>query len=259
MRELDDGRELAGPWIEIRRADGGLEPWCFAQQVGHHSSVFFRASSSTVTLSRQPCSISVYVVSVSGCDKPQFAQRCPLRSILLRTNLPPEGICDRRECSGSRASGRILDGGKVRAGTSISAALGFALTASCARTKPPETATPKPDPTVAQVVTSFVVQRCPDAPRMNSRKAETALRQMLAPCDSVPGGSVHFAATLMPGGRIELASPSGNLDDGVVPTCALKHTLTHPVSLEHPCTFDVRLEASRRSPSTGDAGPSAAN
>ena len=141
-----------------------------------------------------------------------------------------------------------MGGGEVRAGTSYGAALGlgFALTASCARTKPPEAVTPKPAPPVSQVITSFVVQKCPDAPKMNSRKAETALRQMLSPCDKVPGGSVHFKATLMPGGRIELASPSGEPDDGVVPICALKHTLTHPVFLERPCTFDVRLEASPR-------------
>jgi hypothetical protein len=152
-------------------------------------------------------------------------------------------------------------GGNVRAGTSIWATLGLALTASCARTKPPEQATskPAPTPTVAQVVTSFVVQKCPDAPKMNSRKAETALRQMLSPCDTVPGGYAHFAATLMPGGRIELASPSGEATDGVVPICVLKHTLTHPVSLEKPCTFDVRLEASRRVPPAADGGPSAAN
>jgi hypothetical protein len=119
--------------------------------------------------------------------------------------------------------------------------------------------TPKPEPSVAQFTTSFIVQKCPDAPKMNSRKAETALRQMLSPCDKVPGGSVHFAATLMPGGRIELASPSGEPDDGVVPICVLKHVLTHPVSLERPCTFDVRLEASRRVHAAADAGASAAN
>jgi hypothetical protein len=108
------------------------------------------------------------------------------------------------------------------------------------------TQSPTQSPTVAQVVTSFVVQNCPDAQKMNSRKAEMALRQMLSPCDKVPGGSVHFAATLMPGGRIELGSASGEATDGVVPLCVLKHTLTHPVSLERPCTFDVRLEANRR-------------
>jgi hypothetical protein len=143
----------------------------------------------------------------------------------------------------------------VRGGISIWALLGFALTASCARTKPPEVVTPSPaPPTVAQVETSFVVQKCPDAAKMNSRKAETALRQMLSPCDKVPGGSVHFAATLMPGGRIELTSAQGEPGEGVVPICVLKHTLTHPVSLERPCTFDVRLEASRRAFSAGDAG-----
>ena len=172
-------------------------------------------------------------------------------------------LCETR-IQGISSRIRIPFGGvKVRAGLSIWGFLGFALTASCARTKPPEAVTPtptstsKPEPTVAQIVTSFVVQKCPDSPKMNSRKAETALRQMLSPCDHVPGGSVHFAATLMPGGRIELASAPGAPTEGVVPICVLKHTLTHPVSLERPCTFDVRLEASRRAPPPGDAGPSA--
>jgi hypothetical protein len=145
----------------------------------------------------------------------------------------------------------------VRARTSIWASIGIALTASCAKTRPPEAVTPNQAPTVAQIVTSFVVQKCPDAPKMNAQKAETALRQMLSSCDSVPGGSVHFAATLMPGGRIELASAPGEPRDGVVPLCVLKHTLTHPVPLERPCTFDVRLEASRRAPPSGVTSPSA--
>ena len=58
---------------------------------------------------------------------------------------------------------------------------------------------------------------------MSSRGAEAALRQMLSPCDKVPGGSAHFAATLMPGGRIELASAEGDPKDGVIPVCVLKH------------------------------------
>jgi hypothetical protein len=112
---------------------------------------------------------------------------------------------------------------------------------------------------VDQVITSFVVQKCPDAPKMNAQKAEAALRQMLSPCDKVPGGSVHFAATLMPGGRIQLTSAAGEPDDGVVPMCALKHALTHPVSLERPCTFDVRLEAGRPRAPLADAGSTAGN
>jgi hypothetical protein len=150
----------------------------------------------------------------------------------------------------------------VRAATSIWA-IGIALTVSCAKTRPPQSVAsnqaPAAAPAVAQVVTSFVVQKCPDAPKMNSQKAETALRQMLSPCDSVPGGSVHFAATLMPGGRIELAPAPGEPHDGVVPMCVLKHTLTHPVSLERPCTFDVRLEASRRVSPSGVTSASVNN
>jgi hypothetical protein len=123
--------------------------------------------------------------------------------------------------------------------------VGVATTISCARPKPPETAAKKDDePPVAELLTSFVVQVCPDARKMNSRAAETALRQLVSPCDRVPGGDAHFSATLMPGGRIELGSAAGDPTEGVVPICVLKHTLTHPVALERPCTFDVRLEAS---------------
>jgi hypothetical protein len=129
--------------------------------------------------------------------------------------------------------------------TGLWALVGVVATVSCARSKPPETAVkPTAEPLVAQLLTSFVVQACPDARKMNSRAAETALRQLISPCDKVPGGDAHFSATLMPGGRIELGSSSGDANDGTVPICVLKHTLTHPVALERPCTFDVRLEAS---------------
>jgi len=131
-------------------------------------------------------------------------------------------------------------------------------TVSCARTKPPEavgTASASDEPPVSQIVTSFVVLACPDARKMNAQRAETALRQILSPCDKVPGGRAHFAATLMPGGRIALASAPGDPSDGVVPLCVLQHTLTHPVALERPCTFDVRLEARqiRRAAATAEA------
>ena len=77
---------------------------------------------------------------------------------------------------------------------------------------------------------------------MNGKAAEVAMRQLITPCDKVPGGNAHFSATLIPGGRIELASPAGETADGVVPTCVLKHTLKHGVTLGEPCTFEVRLE-----------------
>jgi hypothetical protein len=122
--------------------------------------------------------------------------------------------------------------------------IGVAATVSCARSRPPEAAVKANDePLVAQLLTSFVVQACPDARKMNSRAAETALRQLISPCDKVPGDA-HFSATLMPGGRIALGPGSGESTEGTVPICVLKHTLTHPVALERPCTFDVRLEAS---------------
>ena len=130
--------------------------------------------------------------------------------------------------------------------TGFWALIGVAATLSCARSRPPEAAVKaNEEPLVAQILTSFVVQACPDARKMNSRAAETALRQLISPCDKVPGGDAHFSATLMPGGRIALGPGSGESTEGVVPVCVLKHTLTHPVALERPCTFDVRLEASQ--------------
>jgi hypothetical protein len=138
----------------------------------------------------------------------------------------------------------------MRSYTALWASVALAATTSCAGSRPPEPAAPKTnDVPVSQLVTSFVVQTCPDAHKMNSQGAETALRRMLSTCDRVLGGGAHFAATLMPGGRIELASAPGEPSEGVVPLCVLKHTLTHPVALARPCTFDVRLEASTaRSP-----------
>jgi hypothetical protein len=105
---------------------------------------------------------------------------------------------------------------------------------------------PKPDelpPSVKSMLNATaVISACPDNKRMNGKLAFEAVNRLVEPCAQVPGGKAHFAATLLPGGKIELASPEGNVAEGVVPTCVLRHGLTHRVLLTHRCTFDVQLE-----------------
>ncbi len=89
---------------------------------------------------------------------------------------------------------------------------------------------------------AVVISACPDAKSMNMREARNVIRRLVDPCAMVPGGQAHFLATLQPGGKTELASPSGDTASGVVPTCVLQHGLTHKVALKKPCKFDVTLE-----------------
>jgi hypothetical protein len=98
-------------------------------------------------------------------------------------------------------------------------------------------------PDITSVNASVIVKECPDAKRgMNSKAANSAIRKLVAPCSKVPGGAAHFSATLMPGGRIQLASPEGDATQGVVPTCVLENQLNHRVRLKEPCKLDVLLE-----------------
>jgi hypothetical protein len=99
-----------------------------------------------------------------------------------------------------------------------------------------------PKSVTSLVEASSVVSACPDSKRMNARAATNAIHHLIEPCAAVPGGKAHFSATLLPGGKIELASPEGNPADGVVPTCVLRSGLRHGVLLKSACTFDVRLE-----------------
>ena len=57
-------------------------------------------------------------------------------------------------------------------------------------------------------------------------------------------GAGLAGATLLPGGRVELASPSGDPTEGVVPTCLVQNVsqLKHKLRLKKPCKFDVKLE-----------------
>ncbi len=120
-------------------------------------------------------------------------------------------------------------------------ASGGLLLGACAAKPPPDAEAP-PRTVTSMVNASAVIAACPDAHKMSARTAADAINKLVEPCAQVPGGKAHFAATLLPGGKIELASPEGKVADGIVPTCALSHGLTHRVFLTKPCTFDVQLE-----------------
>ena len=95
------------------------------------------------------------------------------------------------------------------------------------------------------MVTSMVViAQCPNAKQLDSKKATKEIEELVGPCKTVPGGAAHFAAILRPNGSVELASPSGDPQAGVVPTCLLQNQnqLRHKLKLTKPCKFDVKLE-----------------
>lgn len=134
----------------------------------------------------------------------------------------------------------------------------FALTAlvltGCAsRAGGADVAQPEPLP-VSIVSSTVVVAACPDAKRMNARQAQREIRDLVQPCSKVPGGAAHFSATLLPNGRISLASPEGDKTEGVVPTCVLTNPLVHHVRLSAACKLDVALEE-RTLGSRGEPAP----
>jgi hypothetical protein len=131
----------------------------------------------------------------------------------------------------------------------------FALLAGCWRsggqqTPPPTPLPPPPPPDAAttdpiSLVTSMViVEACPDSKQLDSNRANREIEELVGPCKKVPGGDAHFSATLLPGGRVELASPEGDPSEGIVPTCLVQHgkQLRHKLKLARACKFDVRLE-----------------
>lgn len=124
----------------------------------------------------------------------------------------------------------------------------------------------EPQTLATGVNATVIVAKCPDVKRVNVRTAQDAIQKLVGPCATVPGGRAHFSATLMPGGRIELASPEGDKAEGVVPTCVLQNRLVHRVLLRSPCALDVQLDertvvverpASDADAGAGDAGPDA--
>ena len=95
------------------------------------------------------------------------------------------------------------------------------------------------------MVTSFVmVEACPESKKIGTKQATREIDELVGPCKNVPSGAAHFSATLLPGGRVELASPAGDPAMGVVPTCLLQNAsqLKHKLRLTKPCKFDVKLE-----------------
>ena len=112
----------------------------------------------------------------------------------------------------------------------------------------PTTPPPPPPPPAARplsLVTSFVVlEECPNAKTLDTKRAQKEIEELVGPCTKVPGGVAHFSATLLPDGRVELASPAGDPEMGVVPTCLVQTQaqLRHKLRLTKPCKFDVRLE-----------------
>lgn len=124
---------------------------------------------------------------------------------------------------------------------------GGLLHGACAP-KPADDASDLPRTTTSMVNASAIVSACPDGRKMNAKAAADAINKLVEPCGQVPGGTAHFAATLLPGGKIELASPDGKVAEGVVPTCVLRHGLSHRVLLSKPCTFDVKLEERKLAP-----------
>jgi hypothetical protein len=140
---------------------------------------------------------------------------------------------------------------------SLGAAL-CALVASCSRRaahaplepkSPTPTASAPASPSIASGSTSFVVEDCPEAKKMDSKAAETAMRKLTEPCLTVNAPAADFLATLVPGGRIEIASRGKDGAEGVVPVCVVKNRLTHSVALKQRCTFNVKLEP------TGNVSP----
>jgi hypothetical protein len=101
-----------------------------------------------------------------------------------------------------------------------------------------------PEPNISLVTSSVMVDACPDSKTLNTKQATKEIEELVGPCKKVPGGAAHFAATLLPDGRVELAAPSGDVADGVVPTCLLQKQsqLKHKLHVKTACKFDVRLE-----------------
>lgn len=121
------------------------------------------------------------------------------------------------------------------------ASCAFLLLGACKTSSSTSPAAEAPESDVSIVEAAVVVAECPDSKTMNARAAREAIRKLVDPCAAVPGGSAHFAATLMPDGRIALAAPSGDPAEGVVPTCVLQNKLAHRVPLKQACKFDVQL------------------
>jgi hypothetical protein len=118
--------------------------------------------------------------------------------------------------------------------------------AGCGGSSTP-TSAPKPEPVarpISVVTSSLVVEDCPAPNRVDSKRAGKEIDALVAGCQSIPGGTAHFSATLLPDGRVQFGSPAGDPAQGVIPTCLLqtKNPLRHRLRLAKPCKLDVQLE-----------------
>jgi hypothetical protein len=117
----------------------------------------------------------------------------------------------------------------------------FALVAGCASSSPAGGVPSAPSGPSAQLVSALVLTNgCQSMGRQSALLAESAMTALVEGCASVPGGSMQFHATLLPGGRIEISAAPGQPE--VVPICILKHALVHRVPLTKPCPLDVKIE-----------------
>jgi hypothetical protein len=122
-------------------------------------------------------------------------------------------------------------------------ALVIALAGACS-SHAPAPAKPPPGRPVAMVTSWVVLEACADSAKINSKQAAKEIEELIGPCTAIPGGTAHFSATLMPGGKVELGSPAGDPEAGVIPTCLIQaaNQLRHKVKLKSPCRFEVKLE-----------------
>jgi len=77
-------------------------------------------------------------------------------------------------------------------------------------------------PSVASGGTSFVIEDCPDAKKMDAKAVEAAMRKLTEPCHAVNAPAADFLATLVPGGHIEIASRGKDGAEGVIPICIVR-------------------------------------
>ena len=98
--------------------------------------------------------------------------------------------------------------------------------------------------TIITTTSLMVVDACPQSKKIDPKRATKEIEELIGPCTTIPGGKAHFSATLLPDGRVELASPTGDPSRGVVPTCLLQSQsqLRHRLRLTKSCRFDVTLD-----------------
>lgn len=118
---------------------------------------------------------------------------------------------------------------------------------ACASKPPQEAPAPEPSGPAAHFVSATILANdCGIVGKTYAKRAADAMHKLVEGCRSVPGGSMRFAARLLPGGRIDIlgAADAGPPQPEVVPICILKHELRHQVPLKEACTLEVRLQES---------------